>query len=216
MARKTQAATGKRTTSPFERVFGAVLELAKEHGWRNVSLADIAERSGLSLAEVHAVAPSRTAIVAGLIADVDRRVLKGGAPDPEDSPRDRLFDLLMRRFDALSSQREGIVALTEGCRDDPLTFLCAAPQAMRSMALMLEMAGIPAIGIRGLLRTQGLAVVAACAFRAWLQDDSPDMAKTMAALDKGLARAESLAGWLRVGRNRMSSYRKDSEAPVRG
>ena len=207
MARKSRPApTGKRAAakpvaSVGERVRNAALELAVERGWLNISLADIAERAGLSPAEVHAIAPSRTAIVTGLVADVDRQVLQGGAPDTGDSPRDRLFDLLMRRFDALSPHREGIVALTRGCRADPLALLCAAPQVMRSMALMLEKAGIPSGGLRGLLRTQGLAAVAAVAFRVWLHDDSPDMAKTMAALDKGLSRAESLT-------RRLSSIRR--------
>ncbi len=197
MARKARpAATPKPATNPNESVFAAALALAVESGWPNVTLADIAQRAGLPPAEVHAVAPTRAAIVTGLIADIDRQVLHGGATDAADSPRDRLFDLLMRRFDALAARREGIVALMAGSRSDPLTFLCAAPRALRSMASMLEMAGIPTSGMRGLLRTQGLALVAAGAFRIWLSDDSPDMAKTMAALDKGLARAESMAGWL--------------------
>jgi AcrR family transcriptional regulator len=203
MARKPRSTrAGKQSASKrarveeagaHERVQAAALELAAERGWRNVSLGDIAERAGLSLADVHAVAPNRAAILTGLIADIDQQVLEGGAPDAGNSPRDRLFDLLMRRFDALSPHRDGIVALADGCRDDPLTFLCVAPRAMRSMALMLEMAGIPTGGIRGLVRVQGLAAVAAAAFRVWLHDDSQDMAKTMAALDKGLSRAENLA-----------------------
>jgi AcrR family transcriptional regulator len=205
MARKSRSASARRADVPAEeRVREAALALAAEQGWRHVSLADIAERSGLSMADVLAVAPTRTAIVTGLIADIDRQVIAAGLPEDGDSPRDRLFELLMRRFDALSSHREGIVALMRDCRTDPLTFLCAAPRALRSMALMLEMAGIPTAGLRGLLRVQGLAAIAAGAFRVWLHDDTPDMAKTMAALDKGLSRAEGIArrmsGFARPGR----------------
>lgn len=188
-----------------ERVHAAALDLAVERGWHNVSLGDIAERSGLSLVEVHAVAPSRMAIVSSIMSEIDEQSLRGGAPDAEDSPRERLFELLMRRFDALAARRDGIVALTQGCRDEPLTFLCAAPGALRSMSLMLEMAGIASGGLRGLLRAQGLAAITAAAFRVWLRDDSPDMAKTMAAVDKGLARAED---WTR----RLQGLRKPASA----
>ena len=33
-------------------------------------------------------------------------------------------------------------------------------------------------------------------YRAWIEDESEDLGKTMSALDKGLARADSLARWL--------------------
>jgi len=197
-----------------ERVHAAALDLAVERGWHNVSLGDIAERSGLSLGEVHAVAPSRTAIVTGVMAEIDEQSLRGGAPDAEDSPRERLFELLMRRFDALAARRDGIVALTRGCRDEPLTFLCAAPGALRSMSLMLEMAGIASGGLRGMLRAQGLAAITAAAFRVWLRDDSPDMAKTMAAVDKGLARAEDWTRRLHGLRRPASTRAEEGEAPA--
>lgn len=215
MARKARPAARpaarKRPAPASQRVFDAALELAVESGWQHVTLAGIAERAKLSLAEVHAVAPNRAAVIRGLIADIDRQVLQGGAPDAESSPRDRLFDLLMRRFDALSSRRAGIVALMKGCRADPLALLCTAPQVVNSMALMLEMAGISTGGLRGMLRVHGLAAVAANAFRTWLLDDSPDMAKTMAALDKGLARAETVAGWLSGIRGHRRGHGKGSE-----
>jgi hypothetical protein len=64
---------------------------------------------------------------------------------------------------------------------------------MCSMARMLEAAGLSARGPVGAVRTKGLAVVYANAVRAWLGDDSTDMASTMAALDKGLRQAERAA-----------------------
>ena len=48
-------------------------------------------------------------------------------------------------------------------------------------------------GVAGAMRVKGVALVFANAFRIWLRDDTEDMAKTMAALDAGLQRAESMA-----------------------
>ena len=63
-------------------------------------------------------------------------------------------------------------------------------------AWMLEAAGIGSGGLAGRMRAAGLAVVYARAFRAWLEDDSADLGKTMAALDRGLAQAERWASVL--------------------
>ena len=58
---------------------------------------------------------------------------------------------------------------------------------------MLEAAGISASGPFGLLRTKGLLAVWLAALRVWLADDSNDLSRTMAALDRYLRRAERLA-----------------------
>jgi hypothetical protein len=61
------------------------------------------------------------------------------------------------------------------------------------MAWMLEAAGIPTAGLAGRLRATALLAVWLGAFRAWAKDESADMSATMAALDRLLDRAESLA-----------------------
>ena len=63
---------------------------------------------------------------------------------------------------------------------------------MRSMAWMLEAAGIESSSAAGYLRTKGLAAVWLRTLRVWGKDDTPDMARTMAALDADLRRAEPL------------------------
>ena len=67
---------------------------------------------------------------------------------------------------------------------------------MRSMAAMLETARISSSGVKGLVRTKGLAAIYLATLRVWLRDESPDMAKTMASLDGYLRRVEGLAGRL--------------------
>jgi ubiquinone biosynthesis protein COQ9 len=116
----------------------------------------------------------------------------------DEPPRDRLFDVLMGRFDALDANKAAIKAIARGLSRDPLMNLLSAPRFMMSMAWMLEAAGISSAGLKGLLQTKGLAVVYLNTARVWLRDDTPDMSITMAALDKGLRRAERLAGLCNV------------------
>jgi hypothetical protein len=111
----------------------------------------------------------------------------------EDTPRDRLFDVLMRRFDALGPYKPGVAAVLSDLSRDPPSAACSAPQLMRSMTWMLEAAGIASHGIAGCLRVQGLALLWLATLRVWLGDDSPDLARTMAALDARLRRAEQCA-----------------------
>jgi hypothetical protein len=122
--------------------------------------------------------------------------------------------VVMRRFDSLQSRREGTVAILRDLPCDPPALLCLLPRFARSMAWMLEAAGISSVGLAGSLRIKGLALVYLNALRVWLEDDSPDMARTMAAVDKGLRRAEQLARSLPyAGRRRPSSKSPASAEP---
>jgi AcrR family transcriptional regulator len=189
MVKKAEA----RPADPAKHVIEAALRLAAERGWANLALADIAAAAKLSLADLYASYPSKTAILAALSRQVDRQVLAGLEPGAEESTRDRLFDLIMKRFDALAPYREGLSAVARDVGRDPLAALCGLGQLARSMALMLEAAGVSSSGLAGALRTKGLGTIYLATMRDWFRDDSTDKARTMAALDARLRRAESWA-----------------------
>lgn len=173
----------------------AALDLAVEKGWRRTSLHDIAERAGIPLADFYRHFATKEAVLGAFVRQIDDAVLRGIDPEEaEEAPRDRLFAVLMRRFDSLSPHKPAVAAILHDLDCDPLVLLCGACRAFNTMAWMLEAAGISSAGLRGRLRAQGLMVIYAAVVRVWLNDDSEDMAQTMAALDKWLHRAE----WLEV------------------
>ena len=178
-----------------DRILDMALALAAEHGWRCVAMTDIAAAAKAPLAEVLLTFPSKGAVVNAIFRRTDARVLAAAcaASETNDSTRDSLFDVLMQRFDTLQRDRQGISSIVYASLCDPLAPLCYGPRLMCSMALMLETAGLSSSGPGNFLRAKGLAVVYIIAFRVWLLDDSPDMTKTMASLDGGLKRAETLA-----------------------
>jgi len=180
-----------RAGDPAGRIIDAALDLAAIEGWSGLGMARIASAAGLALADVHALFPSKACLLDAFIRRVDARVLAAGPADADEAARDRLFEVLMRRFDVLAPRKAAVAAIL---RDivDPTVGLVGLPALARSMAWTLEAAGLSAAGLGGLVRAQGLMVVYANAMRVWLRDDTADMAKTMAALDKGLRRAESL------------------------
>jgi AcrR family transcriptional regulator len=184
-----------KSSDPTERILAAAMEVAVRIGWRRAALADIAEAAGITLAELYDRFAGKGAILRGIVDLADRKVLEGAEePDPDTSPRDRLFDVLMRRFDVLRSYREGLGVVARECGGVGLgDAICGAQRMLRSLAWMLEAAGIGTGGWTGACRVKGLAVVYAATFATWLRDDSEDMAKTMAALDRNLGRAERFA-----------------------
>ncbi|MFQ6016792.1 MAG: TetR family transcriptional regulator [Kiloniellaceae bacterium] len=187
-------------------VIETAMRLAVEVGWRDLSLAEIAEAAKLPLSKIYPVFPSKQAILDAFSRGIDMQVLEAEEPEArEGGARDRLFDVLMRRFDALKPYRQalGIIICDQAC--DPLAAPCSLARLRRSMACMLEAANLSAGGLRGVLRVKALAAVYLATLRVWLRDDSPDMARTMAALDRNLRRLEVLAG----GSSRL---RKDTAA----
>lgn len=176
-----------------DHVIGAALGLAAAGRWGDLSLAEIAEAAGLPISKVYPVFSSKQAILDAFSRRIDAAVLTESDPDSAEAPaRDRLFDVLMRRFDALDPYKEGIGNLLFDQMRDPLAALCGLIQLRRSMALMLEAAGLSSSGLRGVVRLKGLSLIYLTALRIWLRDDSPDKARTMAVLDRQLRRAEAL------------------------
>ena len=193
MARKEQAKSRReRPSDAAQGIIDAALNLAQTRAWRTISLSDIADEAGISLAQVYAVFSSKAAIVGGFMKRIDQHVLDGAAVDANEPARDRLFEVLMRRFDVLAPHKDAVAAIIGGLCAEPAAALAQAPRVLCSMAWMLEAAHVPTNGLLGLVRIKGLAIIYANALRAWLADDTRDMSKTMAAVDQGLRRAEGL------------------------
>jgi AcrR family transcriptional regulator len=189
-----------RPTEPKAALREALLRLTAAGGWRDLSYAEIAKEAGLSLSDAYQAYPSKAAILMGIGRDIDARIFAGLESDPLDgSPKDRLFDLLMRRFDALNHHRDAFAALAKDLPRTPGEGLALLCQLRSSLTRMLEAAGISASGLRGALRIEGLGAIYAAALRVWFKDESSDLSKTMAELDKRLSQAER---WVEMTRRK--------------
>jgi AcrR family transcriptional regulator len=184
-----------KPADPGSRIVDAALALAARGGWHRASLAAIAAEAGLPLLEVYRCYRSKTAILDAFRRRVDEAVLAGSTGEGDgERPRDRLFDVLMHRFEALAPWKEGVRTLAREARGDPLGALLSGPGLVRSMAWMLEAAGVGDGSWRGAARAHLLAALYLAVMRVWLNDESADMMKTMAALDRRLRNAESWLG----------------------
>ncbi|MCB1556178.1 MAG: TetR/AcrR family transcriptional regulator [Alphaproteobacteria bacterium] len=186
----------KQTTKNVrEKTVAAAMSLAAAEGWETVTLHAIAAQAKLSLAVLREHFDDKTDILAAYGRGVDRRVLEqtASAGDDTSPPRDRLFDVLMERFEILNEDRNAVCAILRSFRCDPKQAVIGLPHLGRSMVWMLEAAQIETGGIKGALRVAGLTGLYLKTLWVWARDDSADLAATMAALDKNLSRAERWA-----------------------
>ena len=179
---------------PAARIIDAALTLAAREGWRSISLAAIAAEAGISVLQLYSIYRSKAAILEAFHRRIDAAALAGTEASPDERPRDRLFDLVMRRFDALSGRKNAVAAIARDAAADPLAVLCGLPALLNSMAWMLESAGVSASGFIGRARAKLLLAIYLSVLRVWLADDSADMARTMATLDSRLRHAEYWLG----------------------
>jgi AcrR family transcriptional regulator len=195
-----------------QHVIKTALSLAAAGRWSLVSLGEIAESADIPIAELHAMYPSKMAILKAYFDSVDAAVLETKfAFDEKDGPRDRLFDVLMRRFDTLAENRDAVIGILRALRCDPIAALCLAPGLAGSMRWMLEAAGVRAVGLNGRLIVKGLAAVWLATLQVWQGDESEDMSRTMAALDRNLRRAERLSALLPSARRTRRSEEPQQE-----
>ena len=171
----------------------AALDLAESQGWRQTTLTDIARAAGMSLAELHARLRSRGAILAACVRHFDQIALAGPPADKDEKPKDRLFDLLMRRLEALKPHRKAIRAMAWDSVGDAAALL-ALKRLLASMGWMLEAAGVPTAGMAGLVERRILLVAYMSVLVVFLRDESSDLGKTMAALDQRLSLIEPFLG----------------------
>ncbi|MGA3307423.1 MAG: TetR/AcrR family transcriptional regulator [Xanthobacteraceae bacterium] len=174
-----------------------MLALLAERPLEEIGFADIAGAAGVSLAQLRGEFSSTLAILAAHMKATDRAVLAEDLSDMAEEPaRERLFDVLMRRLEALAPYREAVRSLLRSARRNPPLAVALNGLAVRSQQWMLTAAGINASGPRGMIRAQGLVMLFGSVLRTWTHDEDPGQARTMAALDRALARGQRFAGFL--------------------
>jgi AcrR family transcriptional regulator len=195
--RKAPSASPPRGGTDRDKAIDALMMLLADHAFDEIGLAEVAGRAGLKLSQLRAEFGSTLAIVGAHIKDIDRAVLAGGDAGMSEEPaRERLFDVLMRRLEALAPYKDATRSLLRSARRSPGLALALNGMAVHSQQWMLEAAGIGASGPKGALRAQGAALMFARVLPVWFDDDEPGLDRTMAALGRGLASAERWAGFL--------------------
>lgn len=179
----------------------AAWRLVAERGWAGWSGLELARATGEPLATVYALFPTQHHIVLALGRRLDAAML--AIPLDELAGmgvRERLFELLMRRFEAMRPFRAGLAVAGQAAAVDPGLLLPALGNLERLAAWLLDASGAGLAGWRACLGRRALQLAYLRVFRVWLGDDGADLARTMAELDRRLAELEMLARFVVGGR----------------
>lgn len=192
MARK-KAQSQKNSTQIRESILSATLEVASLHPWEFVSMGEIADSAGIGVKDVTSIFPTKSDILKAIIDDLDDQVeLAFENPDADLPVRDRIFDVLMERFDIANAHRDAHISFFKSfgwTRDAS----CADIRLMKnSMARMAKCAGLDTDGLSGVVMVTGLSMAYLWVIFTWMHDASPDLGKTMAELDKTLGRIDMM------------------------
>jgi ubiquinone biosynthesis protein COQ9 len=181
----------KPVPEPKDVVIDAMMDVVARDGWLAATLAAVAAEAGQPIADVAALFGNRFNILAAFGRRADLAALKEAEDEGgSQAVRDRLFAILMARFDALAPFKSAVQRLAKASRTDPGLAAFFLRQLPCSLALVAEAAGVSSTGWFGMARVKALSVLYIGVTRTWLADDSPDLSKTMAALDQALARAD--------------------------
>jgi len=192
--RKGNPPAKRKAKDAREALIEATMALAAEKDWNDITFSEIIARADVPLAAARAEFGHKAEILRALDERIDEALLATLEKDPlEGEPEDRLFEIIMRRLELLAPYKAAIARLLRHplalARDCPVLL----PGAVVSQAWMLTAAGVEKPGAEGMIRTCGIGLVYLKTLHAWVEDDDPGLARTMATLDRGLKRG---AKWL--------------------
>ncbi|MEM1148565.1 MAG: hypothetical protein AAGH49_12285 [Pseudomonadota bacterium] len=188
----------------------AALKLAETDKWERLTLSAIADEAGLELKVFHGLADKDD--ISAAVERVFDAGMSAETVDAEETARTRLFDVIMLRFETMEAVRDGAMSFLRW-RDRSFDGLALRLKARASTARWaLACAGLD--GARRVPRGVQLAALGwaiAQAERAWRQETSADLTRTMAALDAELIKIEERMTWLNK-RGKSSVTPADAEA----
>ena len=194
--------------APLLKALGeAALALCAEKSWVDVGLLSLCQEAGQSLSACAEAGITRLSVAEYLDQKLDRAMLEAVADIEAEAPsRDRLFDVIMARFDAMQDQRAAWVSILEADAQEPAASFARAARRLRTAAWALEAIGISTDSLKATARVMGLARRLRKIEALWLKDDA-DLSKTMAGLDQTLRESED---WLDRGEKLSEFFKSGS------
>lgn len=186
----------------------AALKLAETEKWGALTLAQIAEAAGLTLKDFHGLADKDD--LSDAVEQVFDAAMSDEPVEAEETARTRVFDVIMLRFEAMEDVRDGAMSYLRW-RDRSFDGLALRLRARAATAKWaLTCAGLDgASQIPRGIQVASIGWAIAQAERAWRQETSPDLSRTMAALDAELIKIEERVDWLKGRRARKA--KQDAE-----
>lgn len=176
------------------KICETTLRLAARYGWDKVTL-DAVGKAGKVPLGVFQKRFADTVSLLPLLVDYGTECTLAACdpPMPSMPMRDRTFDVLMARFDYLQTHRKAILSIAMAAQRDPKTALILCRSQAKAMKRIEKFVGLGQRKGCSNLYSHGLLVIFWTSFRVWRNDETIDMSKTMAMLDRSLRLANDAA-----------------------
>ncbi len=167
----------------------ATFKALEEKGWAHLTLHNVAEEAGITLEELHKVATSKEDIMAVMIAYTESQTLKYIDETPQDiSSDDRLFDVLFARFEAAEPHKAALKRLWQDLKASPTLLRPLMPQFLEALKRLSLLGALDFDGPLGVIQLRLFGLIYLRMLHVWLEDDSPDLAATMAETNKAVTK----------------------------
>lgn len=179
---------------PRKAIVEATMRLAAEQPFEAIRIAAICREAGVTLAQFRDLFPSKGAVLGALSRQIDHAVLSRASGDlADEGAKDRLFDVLMARLDAMAPYKAGLKSVADYARSDPGVAWNLNTMMLNSMRFMMEAAELDHEGVVGAMKLQGLVGLWTRVMNVWFEDDDPGLSRTMAELDRLLDQGGAMA-----------------------
>jgi AcrR family transcriptional regulator len=182
----------KRKTDQTKLITEAAIALADARGWNEVTFKDVARDARCTEATVKALFPDIWAMIRWHLEAIENETRKEVEEYLTGNWRDNLMEILMMRFERAQRHRNAWRSLPDAFRAHPRKLRRFARLFYKTMDRMLKLAGLPPRLCQPLLVTV-MGGVYLSLVHTYLEDDTPDLARTMAAIDKRMEIVERAA-----------------------
>ena len=118
------------------------------------------------------------------LADSESRVYDVGPP------KDNLFELIMLRLEAMQTYKVALRNILSSAKEQPIILKKLSKNIINSLDFYLELSSYYDYTPVDFLKKNAIFFIYSLTFRVWLNDESDDLSKTMAELDKFLSMAD--------------------------
>jgi len=168
-------------------------DLINDIGWEEFSIEKLSTRESIPLNDLKLYFKCKYSIVDKFSRMIDKNIeSKLRIQDFKDSSKkDILFELIMMRFDEMEEFKSSLAKVLDASKNKPLLISIITKNVMNTMDFFLELSNSYNNYAFDVLKKNFLFIIYSITFKTWLSDNTNDLSKTMAELDKLLSTAEN-------------------------
>ncbi len=168
-------------------------QLIQEIGWEKFSLEKMSKLLKIPNDELKNIFRCKNSILSKFSIMIDNYVeAKISINDFKDSStKDILFELIMLRFDEMEDYKDALKDILQNTKKNPLLLSIISNNLLHTMDFYLELSNAYKSSPFDFYKKNFLLLIYSLSFKTWLEDNTEDLSKTMAELDKLLSMAQS-------------------------